>query len=545
MMLTTSKASHSGEPESNSLTRCSIVAFAAVLVIVALYCRIRLLAVPLERDEGGFAYIGQQLLHGIPPFVSGNTKVLGGMHFAYAGMMALFGEHATAIHIGLLLVNMTSMVLIYLLARRILTVEAAVLTTGVYAYLSTSQAVLGVFTHATHFVMLFVLAGFLTLFNALEENRRMLFFASGISFGLAILMKQHGVFFCLFAFCFLVWKRRKQGAGLKNILAELALTGVGIVVPYLVICIYMAINGVFAEFWFWTVRYSLNYTGANSLSRGVQNLSHKMEPQFLYLKYVWLLAGIGIVAACCTRVPVRNRLFLQGFTLCSILATTPGFYFYRHYFVMMIPALALLTGVAYETCSIIEFKFNISAARLVALAVIAAAIFTGIFRERDYLFRLTPGEVSRTLYGNDMFSVSDEIASYLRENSDRHAKVAIIGSEPQIYFNAQRTAATDYIYMYSLDRPHADLTKMQDEMIREIEKSAPEYIVFVGVYDSWSNELAENKIIDWLDSYLVSYDLVGCVTVGGREESRIYWGAAAEDCQPGPGQYVSIFKRYY
>ncbi|HZV83096.1 MAG TPA: glycosyltransferase family 39 protein, partial [Geobacteraceae bacterium] len=153
----TKGATVSVEPENESPVRYGTIAVAALLIIVALYCRIRLLPVPLERDEGGFAYIGQQLLHGVPPFESGNMKVLGGVHFAYAGIMALFGEHARGIHTGLLLVNITCIWFMYCLARRLFGRETAILAAAVHAYLTASQAVLGVFTHATHFVMLFVL----------------------------------------------------------------------------------------------------------------------------------------------------------------------------------------------------------------------------------------------------------------------------------------------------------------------------------------------------------------------------------------------------
>ena len=39
----------------------------AVLALVAV-ARLRLLAFPLERDEGEYAYAGQLILQGIPPY---------------------------------------------------------------------------------------------------------------------------------------------------------------------------------------------------------------------------------------------------------------------------------------------------------------------------------------------------------------------------------------------------------------------------------------------------------------------------------------------
>ncbi|HZV80950.1 MAG TPA: glycosyltransferase family 39 protein, partial [Geobacteraceae bacterium] len=432
----------------------------------------------------------------------------------------------------------------YCLARRLFGRETAILAAAVHAYLTASQAVLGVFTHATHFVMLFVLAGLVLLFKGVEENRRHLFFASGLALGSALLMKQHGLFFCIFSLCFLVWKRHTKALGRQVILADVASMMGGMLVPYLATCIYMLVNGVFAEFWFWTVEYSLNYAGTTTLAQGLQNLQHKFEPQYLNLKYAWLLGLFGLLATCRRRAVVRERLFLAGFFLSALLATTPGNLYYRHYFVLVIPPLALLTGAAFEELNHGASRFiPAGMARLVAVGVISLVFATCIYRERDYLFNLSPKDVSRKLYGNDLFVVSDEIARYIRENSDSRAKVAIVGSEPQIYFNAQRTAATDYLYMYSLDRPHEFLTAMQDEMIVEIEKTAPEYIVYVGAYDSWASGLAGDRIMNWANNYLLYYSQVGFIDLGIRRDSICTWGTEAESRLPSLDQYVTVFRR--
>ena len=40
----------------------------AAIFILFSYVRIRLASFPLERDEGGYAYFGRLILHGIPPY---------------------------------------------------------------------------------------------------------------------------------------------------------------------------------------------------------------------------------------------------------------------------------------------------------------------------------------------------------------------------------------------------------------------------------------------------------------------------------------------
>src|SRR5581483_8728118 len=77
--------------------------------------RYRLRAMPLERDEGEYAYAGQLLLQGIPPYQLAYNMKLPGTYFAYAAIMAVFGQTVQGIHNGLLVVNLASILLMFLL----------------------------------------------------------------------------------------------------------------------------------------------------------------------------------------------------------------------------------------------------------------------------------------------------------------------------------------------------------------------------------------------------------------------------------------------
>src|SRR5262249_51206752 len=94
-------------PNFNRRTELALMVI--VLVGVALI-RIRLLGVPLERDEGEYAYMGQLLLKGIPPFREAFNMKFPGTYFGYAAVMSIFGETISGIHLGLLVVNCASIV---------------------------------------------------------------------------------------------------------------------------------------------------------------------------------------------------------------------------------------------------------------------------------------------------------------------------------------------------------------------------------------------------------------------------------------------------
>ncbi len=186
------------------------VALLLLAVLFVAFVRIRLLATPLERDEGEFAYGGQLMLQGIPPYQLLYNMKFPGIYAAYALSLFLFGQSASGIHFGLLLVNVLCIWLLYRLARRFLDVPGAVAAAASYAFLSTSPVVLGLAAHATHFVVAAALAGLLLLLRGEDSGKPVLFFCSGLLFGTACLMKQPGALFGLFGFCLLVARGARE-----------------------------------------------------------------------------------------------------------------------------------------------------------------------------------------------------------------------------------------------------------------------------------------------------------------------------------------------
>ena len=94
-----------------------------IAVLVILLCvgvRVRLGDMPLERDEGEYAYIGQLILQGDAPYRDAYNMKLPGTYLAYAVSMAIFGQTPAGIHLGLALVNAATIWLMFLLGKRIL-----------------------------------------------------------------------------------------------------------------------------------------------------------------------------------------------------------------------------------------------------------------------------------------------------------------------------------------------------------------------------------------------------------------------------------------
>jgi Dolichyl-phosphate-mannose-protein mannosyltransferase len=515
--------------------------------------RFRLLDVPLERDEGEYAYAGQLILQGIPPYRLAYNMKLPGTYAAYAAILALFGETPRGIHLGLLLVNLATAVLLFLLVRRLFDDVTAAAAGGAFAVLSMGRGVLGLFAHATHFVLLPALAGILLLQRAIDSRRPTALIASGACLGTAFVMKQHGLAFVLFGLAWLLWDRASRRERVSIVARSCAWLLLGCALPFALTCLALAGAGVFKEFWFWTFSYARFYVTEVPPSIGLRILAQMIPGVAAPAWPLWALAGAGLMAPLWDEAARARWRFTTLFLLVSILSICPGFYFREHYFVLLLPALALLAaiGAAASARALARASFperpegRDRLAACVLLPVFSGALLYPVFHERALFFAMSPERFSRACYGANPFPEAVVLASRIAGDTGPEDRIGILGSEPEICFYARRRSATGYIYMYGLmeDQPYA--RRMQQEAIREIEAQAPRYLVFVNVPQSWLGRPgSDTSILTWSRSYLAEhYRMEGVADIQSDDETVYVWGEQALSYTPRSSYVVYLFKR--
>ena len=523
-----------------TLVLIAIVFFGAI--------RYRLRDMPLERDEGEYAYSGQLLLQGIPPYQLAYNMKLPGIYAAYAAIFGVFGESAVAIHLGLLLMNAATTLLLYFLSAKLFGRLAGVASAGCYALLSTSTSVLGFQAHATNFVVLPAILSLLLLLYALDSGRGWLFLTSGFFSGIAFLMKQHGAFFVLFCFVYLVFHERNKSVDPPKIIRDATLFIGGVVLPYAAAGWLLYRAGVFHEFWFWTVSYAGEYSkvGFHRAVRAfVENFGAVINPAIP----VWILSIVGMTAPFWNKTARRHRGFLAGFLLCSFLALCPGAYFRPHYFVLFLPAVALLVGVAImaaaENLAAIPNRFS----RLIPVAALLLCFGYSVFHQRWTYFVLSPTEVFEQTYPGSPFIAAVTIGNYLKQNSSQTAQIAVLGSEPEIYFYAHRHSATGYLYMYSLIVRHKYTARMRQQMIDQLNTNHPEYVVYVDVLDSWGNRnggAETSSFLSALSEFMDrQYERVGVAEISDQNRGTPIWvwGDDAKGYLPQSQKIIYVLRR--
>jgi hypothetical protein len=502
------------KPNLNKKIVWSSLFFITILVGVVRY---GLLDVPLERDEGEYAYAAQLVLKGIPPYQEVSNMKLPGIYAAYASILAFFGQTHQGIHFGLLIINSITIVMVFFLAKHLINPLGAVASAASFALLSVSYTVEGVFANAEHFVILFSTAGLLVMLKSFSGGRICSYFVSGILLGLGFIMKQHGAAFIILALLYMVICFSRQHVTLgRGLMLRLTVFSAGWMTVFGFVGLFLFYAGVFSSFWFWTVDYALTYISQVPLEIAWRGFITRFTAIVSSAPYLWILIASGIFAVPFVKnITRQKKIFLMMFAGFSILSVCPGFYFRPHYFILLLPSASLFAGLSIGALS--DNLLNVFSGKIkytVPIMLLLICLSQAVYKQFDYMFKMTPFQVSRLTYWPNPFPESIKIAEFINNNTSPADYIAVLGSEPQIYFYSKRSSAVGYFYMYPLTENHEFASWMQKDFLNDIERKKPKYLVFVSNYASWGWQRNScRKIIEWFNEKQKggSFRIVGLV----------------------------------
>jgi hypothetical protein len=520
------------------------------IIAFVIFVRIRLFSTPLERDEGEYAYMGQLLLHGVGPYQEAFNMKLPGTSMMYAFFMLLFGQTMTAIHLGLLIVNVVCIVLLFLLTKEWLSPGAGIVTSASYAVFTLSHVLLGFAAHATHFVILFALGGFVMLNNALEQKERYRFVLSGILLGCAFLMKQPGIYFTFLGISILLFYWFIGKLGQRELLHFGTFLLAGFFAPLVIMLGIIIWWGSFDRFWFWVFQYAFEYGTLWSLKEGLVPLSRMLEAFWNFFPVFCILVLTGFILVLTGRFNKHMTGIFLLFIVFSILALIPGWYFRNHYFVLVAPICSMLIGAVYY---FLQNKFHQRTPWKYIIPLLPMIVIGENLISREYYYlHASPADIVETVY-NGIFPESIVIGDFLAAHTSPSDRIAILGSEPQIYFYAKRRSVSGHIYMYGLMEPQRYARKMQEELITDVERVKPKYIVFYEIPTSWNATFkSELHIAQWVKEYTqVYYHPVGLIDIVPRLETnhrisydtRYVFGKDVEKTEPRSRDAIIIYGR--
>jgi len=520
--------------------------FIAVLILVTVI-RLRMLNTPLERDEGEYAYIGQQWLLGKVPFESAYSMKLPGTAGIYALLFLIFGQSVAAIHLGLLIFSLASTICLTIFATKLFSQMIGVFSGIFFVLFSLAEWVLGYAAQSEHFLIFFVLLSFVVLLKATKNNKLWLYFISGLFLGLSILMKQHAVYFGLWSLVFIFLKFSKK-LKLKIILKIFAAFLLGVLLPVVVIIFLIWQGGAIKEFWFWTFSYSKEYLKLMTINDGLRSLLGNfltvLKPNLVIL----LISVLAVFNLIKSKRYQEKRKLMWLLLIVSFLAFGTGLYFRPHYLILMLPILAIFCGVGFE----LIYKYLIrqhpeSIAILLILLLFFLSIGQILIVGKGYYFKWNQAEIVKNTFSSNVFSGSKAISEYLNVRLNPEDKFVVIGSEPEIYFYTKKTSITRYLYYYPFIEKQKYSEYMTKEFINEVIRANPRYLIYIREPGAWGlpNNKSTGPILNWLKDYINQnkYFLVAGVNLLTDDNLQIVLKSQGTDFEKLGSRSIELYEK--
>ena len=501
---------------------------AAVILGLTCFVRFRFLGVPLERDEGEYAYMAWQLLlNGTLPYTETISLKLPGIHFVYVIILAIFGETPSSIHLALLFTNIATSFLIFLLGKRFYDGSVGIFAGAIFLVMTLTPSAHGFWANSEHFVIFFAMGSFLLMMVALDNEDKRYLFLSGVLLGISILIKQHAIFFWMFGFFYFMYCK-KQTEDFADIFSKAPIFLIGTLTPVISVFFIYYVTGNFNELWFWAVKYTFQYVSLVPPNEAVGRFVDHFAPILNNNFWILSLSLLGVVSVCWDKTIRSKYAFFFGLLVFSFIAITPGFYFREHYFILLMPSLSMFAGIgASSFLKLSPTRHGLKFAFL--LCALFIILVTPLFTQKNIFFKMSSFEIMRHTYGLNPFSESIKLSAYIKKNTNVDDVIAILGSEPQVYYFSKRKSATRFIYMYPLTDGNKYGRVMQAEVIKELENSQPKYILFVNIDESWLwRKKSPSLLTEWSKDYLErKYKVCGVVSISSGEKPIYYFNDEA------------------
>jgi len=454
----------------------ALAAIAAVPVLLT----IPFMHEPFDRDEGAYATIAQGLTHGLLPYRDLFDHKPPGIYVWYALSFRVFGESVVAPRLmgGLVLAAIT--LLLFRACSMLYGKRAGWVGAGVFA-LSTGIALINPAMNTEPFTLLPMVAALVAFLQSRRHAPLRWCVAAGVLGGVAVMTKPVAIFNIGALAAIPIIGAAMHGEEWSGAVKRVASIAAGGVAACAAACLPFVAFGALPQFLYANVRYNSLYEGElathDVLVRG--GLSATI---FLAVAAPFCIAAfIGLhTSARLRRWPADPLVVLWFLASAAGMASTA--HFFMHYYVMVLPALALLVA------ALTEVRPPLLRSRLVALAVYAAvgvAGFTAVRQASNVYFAGGPTARHAAKEPSDVDAArapqNQVIGTFLKAHTFPNQTIWNYGRDSQIYFYADRSPAVRFFY----DRPfwldHSTLI----ETIASLRRARPEYIIDTQPGDAW------------------------------------------------------------
>jgi 4-amino-4-deoxy-L-arabinose transferase-like glycosyltransferase len=463
--------------------RWAEVLFLLLLLASAFAARWPFRQAVLIRDEGEYAYVGQQILHGAVPYRDVYNQKTPFVFYLLAAIQQLGGPSLEVLRLTTAIYGAITTLVVYRLARRLLGPLAAVGAALAFSVMTFDQCGI-IHSASTEFFMLLWIALAVDLwYRGRSSARPGPFVLAGVAAGLAYQTKQTGLAVLVFFILERCWARwRHPGADRWRFATrDVAFTGLGFAGVLGVVVAFFAAQGALGPYVECTWTNNWQYVGQRFedpysvavLAGAVLTTVSRWDVHL----WLWGTAGLIVLAR---QLPAAAGGTLWLLLLLLVVAALGTGAPFVHYYEPLIVPLALGNGVVADWLGRRLIRpgqqLGIRAALVAGLALPyawPALHWVNLMQmpavEREQLNRAFPP-----------FGLAPRVAQYVAERTTPDECFLVIGSEPELYYYAERCACTRLVFTFPLTGPYTYAPRLQQELQRDWQEHHPRYVILVN-----------------------------------------------------------------
>lgn len=427
-----------------------------------------LLSAPIDMDEAIYGYFGQRILAGDVPYRDVFDHKVPGIFFIYALIIKLAGNSIISIRLVALFFTLLTTIVIFLIGKLIWHERAALWAAAFHGIFINGFIIQGTTANTEIFINFFSILSlwFFLLANKAENRNDFLVFLSGLLAGLSFMTKPVAIFNFFVLFVFTLFFK-------KSVLKRILYLLLGFFGFPLIFSLYFLIKSALVEYLSYAFIINRDYLALSqsflfslidNLKMGVAKTSSWIHTEAFLL---WLTALGGLWLIFIKGRTIKNYLAVS-WLLFSGLGVALGGAYLPHYYIQLVPALALLGG--FFLAEILKEKWLVKIPLILKIIILAYFLFAFMILGLQYKGRFIAYKKNGDIYDQDSSFISQQLKIKTQPND----YLFIWPRTPEIYFLSQRKSASQFIFYPSWAEEKLNI---KNKIIIELNKNHPVFIV--------------------------------------------------------------------
>jgi tetratricopeptide (TPR) repeat protein len=394
---------------------------------------------PFYSDQGIYAYVAQRWRRGKLPYRDTLEGKPIGIFLIYAFIQRSFGKSPKALMVFLSFYSTTGVFLIYIMTKYLFGKEIAFFSSFFYSLYILNPKIQGYVPYPENFAIPFIVLNLYTFLIGVNENLSAFYFFSGIFGSFAFLFKQTFLIFLPFYLGTMIIFS-------NNPFEVLFVFILGFVIPQIVVIIYFFLKGglyhyLNSVFWLQFFRYQMPFKKNVSLksSRFDRKWNNCLKPIFLEINPLLFLSIFSIIHLFLEPLTSKHLIFLLWSLLSIYLPFWRWPYIPKHYFIPIIPALSILSGVGANNLVKLSLSSPIFSIPLLGIILLGFWVVKNSYKV--YL-PMAPFEREKLIFPNSIVLIETPaikpLSEYIKKTTKETDKIIETGYSAEVLYLAER-----------------------------------------------------------------------------------------------------------